>query len=428
MLTHTTQAVLLLTAHFSKPAPGDPAPLSPGEWGRFARWLKEQGRTPEALLAGDPSLHLEGWRDDKIPVARICALLARASALALALEKWQRAGLWVVTRSDPDYPARLKQKLKSHSPPFFFGCGNRQLLNGGGLAVVGSRDAGAGDLEYAARLGAQAAAFGVSVVSGGARGIDERAMLGALEQEGTVIGVIADRLLTAATSSKYRPALMAMNLVLISPFNPEAGFDVGNAMARNKYVYCLADAAVVVHSGTKGGTWNGALEDLRHDWVPIWVKPTDDPKTGNAALVARGARWLPEELSLPVIGRLFERPSPVEGPPEAAGFGDTPVIPMQKSVGEDGAGFERVTIAASEEWRGFEKMSFYEIFLRRLETLTAGEPKSAQQLLGELDVCKSQLSAWLKRATQEGKLKKTKTPVRYAWHDPAVKPKQVSIF
>ncbi|MCU0562246.1 MAG: DNA-processing protein DprA [Desulfobacterales bacterium] len=382
MLTHTTQAVLLLTAHFSKPAPGDPAPLSPGEWGRFARWLKEQGRTPEALLAGDPFLHLEGWRDDKIPVARICALLARASALALALEKWQRAGLWVVTRSDPDYPARLKQKLKSHSPPFFFGCGNRQLLNGGGLAVVGSRD----------------------------------------------IGVIADRLLTAATSSKYRPALMAMNLVLISPFNPEAGFDVGNAMARNKYVYCLADAAVVVHSGTKGGTWNGALEDLRHDWVPIWVKPTDDPKTGNAALVARGARWLPEELSLPVIGRLFERPSPVEGPPEAAGFGDTPVIPMQKSVGEDGAGFERVTIAASEEWRGFEKMSFYEIFLRRLETLTAGEPKSAQQLLGELDVCKSQLSAWLKRATQEGKLKKTKTPVRYAWHDPAVKPKQVSIF
>lgn len=43
---------------------------------------------------------------------------------------------------------------------------------------------------------------------------------------------------------------MAMNLVLMSPFNPEAGFDVGNAMARNKYVYCLADAAVVVHSGT----------------------------------------------------------------------------------------------------------------------------------------------------------------------------------
>lgn len=428
MLTHTTQAVLLLTAHFSKPAPGDPAPLSPSEWGRFALWLKEQGRTPEALLAGDPSSLLDGWRDEKIPVARIGALLARASALALALEKWQRAGLWVVTRSDPDYPARLKQRLKSNSPPFFFGCGNRQLLNGGGLAVVGSRAASAGDLDFAERLGAQAAAAGVSVVSGGARGIDESAMLGALEQEGTVIGVLADRLLKAATSSKYRPGLMAKNLVLLSPFKPDAEFDVGNAMARNKYIYCLADAAVVVHSGPKGGTWNGALEDLRHGWVPVWVKPTDDPKTGNAALVGYGARWLPEDASLPVLRRLFEQPTPGEAPPGAAGFADTPVIPNQTSVAENSVGCERGTAAESDEWRGCETMSFYEIFLRRMATLTAGEAKSAEQLLGELDIGKSQLSAWLKKATQEGKLVKTKTPVRYAWQASAAKPKQVSIF
>ena len=32
-------AVLLLTAHFSKLAPSDPKPLTPTEWGRFARWL-----------------------------------------------------------------------------------------------------------------------------------------------------------------------------------------------------------------------------------------------------------------------------------------------------------------------------------------------------------------------------------------------------
>ena len=91
-------------------------------------------------------------------------------------------------------------------------------------------------LTLRAQLGGEAAEAGYSIVSGGARGIDESAMLGALEKEGTVIGVLSDRLLKAATSSKYRPALMARNLVLMSPFNPEAGFDVGNAMARNKYV------------------------------------------------------------------------------------------------------------------------------------------------------------------------------------------------
>ena len=82
MLTQSTQAVLLLTAHFSKPGPGDPKPLTPTEWGRFALWLKDQGLAPEALLTGDPSKLLDKWMDRKIPFERICALLARSSALA----------------------------------------------------------------------------------------------------------------------------------------------------------------------------------------------------------------------------------------------------------------------------------------------------------------------------------------------------------
>src|SRR5438445_13520981 len=96
------------------------------------------------------------------------------------------------------------------------------------------------------------------IVSGGASGVDESAMLGALQANGLAVGVLADRLLRAATSIKYRDMLMADRLVLVSPFNPEAGFDVGNAMARNRYIYCLAVAEVVstVLAG-KGGTWSG---------------------------------------------------------------------------------------------------------------------------------------------------------------------------
>ncbi len=108
------------------------------------------------------------------------------------------------------------------------------------------------------RMGSQAALQGLSIISGGARGVDENAMVGALAQEGTVVGVLADSLLRAATSARFRPSLMNGNLALISPFNPEAGFDVGNAMARNKYIYCLADAAVVIAADKEqGGTWNG---------------------------------------------------------------------------------------------------------------------------------------------------------------------------
>jgi predicted Rossmann fold nucleotide-binding protein DprA/Smf involved in DNA uptake len=202
-----------------------------------------------------------------------------------------------MTRSDPDYPARFKQRLRTDSPAVLFGCGNRALLNGGGLAVIGSRNATENDLAYSRDLGALAAGNGYSIVSGGARGVDKASMLGALEAEGTAIGVLADSLLRACSSAKYRPYLMANNLVLISSFYPEAGFNTGNAMQRNKYIYCLSDAALVVHSGMKGGTWNGATENLKRQWVPLWVKRTADNTAGNLALVKAGGVWVSSSIS-----------------------------------------------------------------------------------------------------------------------------------
>jgi hypothetical protein len=38
-------------------------------------------------------------------------------------------------------------------------------------------------------------------------------MVGALAQEGTVVGVLADNLLRAATSARFRPSLMNGNLL-----------------------------------------------------------------------------------------------------------------------------------------------------------------------------------------------------------------------
>jgi predicted Rossmann fold nucleotide-binding protein DprA/Smf involved in DNA uptake len=294
-LSAQTQAVVLLTAYLAKPGKGEARPLSPNEWGRFALWLKSRALQPEGLLSEDPARLLAGWLDKTVTVPRIAALLGRGAALGLALEKWERAGLWVMARSDPDYPDRLKARLRAGSPPLLFGCGNRHLLGNGGLAVVGSRDAGEADLSFAASLGAEASVQGMSIVSGGARGIDEAAMLGALQHEGTAVGVLADSLLRAATSARYRKHLMNRNLALVSPFHPEAGFEVGNAMARNRYIYCLADAAVVVSSILdSGGTWTGAIENLKERWAPLWVKPGSESASGNAELVQRGARWLPD--------------------------------------------------------------------------------------------------------------------------------------
>ncbi len=401
------QAVLLLTAWLSRPGKDDPKPLTPAEWGRFARWLKENELAPEDLLAErDSAERLSGWADRSVTPERIAALLARAGALGLALEKWQRAGLWVMTRADTDYPARLKQRLGFDAPAALFGCGHRPLLDKGGLAVIGSREASTEDIEFAAGLVAEVAAQGYSVVSGGARGVDESAMLGALDKEGAVIGVLADGLLQAATSARFRPGLMSRNLILVSPFNPEAGFDVGNAMARNKYIYCLADAAVVVATGKdKGGTWAGAVEALRHGWAPVWVKAHPDAQSGNAALVTLGARWLPE---VPYeVGDLLTPTAP----PVAPGLFDAPLaaMPEDATLRESSPPLVIAPAAIPPS----SALSPYDAFLDGLAVATRAEPLTAQALQARLAITADQVKDWLARALAERRVVKFSKPARY---------------
>ncbi|MCV6022704.1 DNA-processing protein DprA, partial [Escherichia coli] len=81
------------------------------------------------------------WRDpkNKITQERVEALLKRGHSMALALEKWSRSGLWVITRADKDnYPKRLLHQLGNQAPPVLYGCGDKALLKAGGIAVVGS--------------------------------------------------------------------------------------------------------------------------------------------------------------------------------------------------------------------------------------------------------------------------------------------------
>ena len=393
-VSSNTQAVLLLTAHFSKSNGHSARPLTPKEWGRFAVWLKDHALTPERLMSNHPRELLKGWSDRQITLDRLEALLNRGSALAIATEKWLRAGLWVMTRSDADYPSRLKQRLGTDSPAVLYGCGNPSLLNRGGLAVVGSRNAVDGDIQYTRQIGAAAVKRGYSIVSGGARGVDEAAMLGALESEGTAVGALANSLLRVCSSPKYRRHLLANNLVLVSTFHPEAGFNAGNAMQRNKYIYCLSDTALVVHSGTKGGTWNGATENLKKSWVPLWVKPTPDPAAGNAGLVRQGARWLPAKVAEVSIRDLFQ----------------------------DRGG--RSAPFSSDASTSNVDIAFYDLFLQKVSNVCTDSAKTPDELTELFELHKTQVATWLKRALAEKKIRKLLRPVRYEW----INAQQASLF
>jgi predicted Rossmann fold nucleotide-binding protein DprA/Smf involved in DNA uptake len=291
--SENTQAVLLLSTFFSKPKTNEARPLTAIEYGRFARWLHEYNYMPSSLFHQFDEI-LSKWKDPKgkITAARLTDILGRKAAMGLALEKWQRAGIWLITRQDSEYPQLLKKQLRHISPPVFFGVGNKALLQKGGLAIIGSRGINDVDKKFTQSIAQQAAQESINIISGAARGVDETAMQASLQAGGTAIGIMADNLLKAATASKWRKHLQNEQLVLISSFYPEAGFSVGNAMARNKYIYTLANFALVVRADEgKGGTWAGAKENNENGWVPLLVKQQSDA-SGNIILLNNGANGL----------------------------------------------------------------------------------------------------------------------------------------
>ena len=404
-----TQAVLLLTVSLGKADREGAKPLSPGEWARLADWLKERDLNPSALMETDPAELLSGWVDRSITPGRLDGLLGRGAALGLAAEKWERAGLWLLTRSDPGYPTRLEKRLGQKSPPVLFGCGRAALLNlnRSGLAVVGSRSASEEELAFSENLGAAAARDGYSIVSGGARGVDRSAMKGALDSEGTGVTVLADSLLRAATSALYRRPLLSGDLVLVSTVNPEARFNVGNAMARNPYIYCLADAAVVVASARgSGGTWSGACENAKAGWVPLWVRHSSDPDSGNRDLVEqKGARRLPDRLESVVA--LFETRDVAPTPVPEGIFAEpqSPYAAVPDSIAVAGQEYPVSTHPSD--------LTFYNLFLAKLTAATVKEPLSGDAIAELFDIAKSQTEEWLTRGVAEGRVERVTGPVRY---------------
>ncbi len=450
---------MVLTVSLGMADRDDARPLTGLEWHRLDLALRDRGTEPGALLNGDLSDLLSGWADREVTLPRLEGLLGRGLALGVALERWERAGLWAITGSDRDYPARLRERLGGKRPPVLFGCGDRGRLAAGGVAVVGSREADSDDLQFAEDMGVAAAGEGCGVVSGGAKGVDRRAMLGALERGGSVVGVLANGLLGAASSARYRDFLLSGNLTLISPSNPESGFGVGKAMGRNRCIYCLADSAVVVSSTFgKGGTWTGATECLKARWVPVWVRDRDGMSPGNAELLKRGAKRLSRHMrSIAELGSLELQAQPhlagiaeahhadspelqaepaqltgLNGPSDLGGR--DPAAPGPELQGVDPASAILPTPPVHRTDSDMESqppgqacggtrsqpdatdhLGFFDLFLRRFSHMAREDALlTAQDIAAQMpELEESQVRKWLRRGASEDVIERVGRPARY---------------
>lgn len=291
-LSSDSQTLLLLCSQLGLPSEPEFPPLTLREWNPLARKLQSADLRPADLLGlsrSDLQIKLD------IPAeyaARIVRLLERSGALAITLERLDNLGISPLTRADKDYPERYRSRLKDSAPAVLFYAGEKALLGQPGIAVVGSRHLDEAGKECAAFVGNACGLSGMVLYSGGAKGVDTISMEAALEARGTAVSVVADSLEKQVKVQKE--ALSRGDLCLVTPYSPNAGFSVGAAMGRNRLIYTLADYAIVVASDAEtGGTWAGATETLKNNWVPVFVLEHGQMPEGNKLLLQKGALAFP---------------------------------------------------------------------------------------------------------------------------------------
>lgn len=402
------KATLLLCHEFGEGRlQGDAKPLSTWEYAQLVRFLQELGTRPSAVLQAETAEPILRRLPPDLPANRVRNLLARGLSLSLAMETWRSRGIWVISRADPSYPSRLKDRFRLEAPPVLFGVGNPTFLNSGGLGVFGSRNVDEEGFDFAYKVGTRCADESITVLSGCARGVDWAAMSGSLEAGGLAIGVIAEKLDRASLSVQYRQYIREERLVLISMFAPEAPFTIAHAKGRDKYTYALSDHALVVSAERdKGGTWAGATEQLtrlRH--VPVFVRSEGTLPSGNPALLALGGQPFPTQTLQKSFSKFFFSVETSEAQ-KAATLEEPPAKAAIPEVVDQGEIFPEVAAASASVGKPRKKAKkskganvpateLAQFAQKLIKKYGAGQI-SAEDAAALLGVSREQAATWLK--------------------------------
>src|SRR5215212_5225285 len=197
----------------------------------------------------------------------------------------------IVTQEDEEYPELLRQ---IYDPPIvLYVKGTLVKQDKNGVAIVGSRQTTHYGIEVARKLSYQLAYIGVTVVSGGARGIDTAAHQGALSGKGRTICVLGTgiNIVFPPENAELFERIAASGAVVSQyPFNRKA--DKQSFAIRNRIVAGMTLGTVVVEANLTSGaliTSNFATEYGRQVFaVPGRI---DSPRSkGCHELIKKGAK------------------------------------------------------------------------------------------------------------------------------------------
>lgn len=397
-------------------------PYTLPQWNKLADRILNSGlRKPSSLLNTERRKLMDELKLSDMESDRLEFLLSRGANIAIEMEQLESKGIKITTRADEDYPQRLKRILKKYSPAVLYYSGNLKLADNAAVAVVGSRDVDEEGMEFTKRLAKKAAGVGLSVVSGGAKGVDSIAESVAIGEGGTVVSVVSDSMSRKIKEKGTRNAIMSGNLLVLSAVNPDARFSVYSAMDRNKYIYALSDYTVAVSSTSgKGGTWTGAVENMKKSWTPLFVRDGKNIPKGNIKLIELGAISLPYDVAVKDDIDLkvwFKENSTNQTKKEEYQQIDIDMFSYKKeeNIIAD-SGFLKETNELNEkkaeEAESIFDFDVYPLILPYLKEVLA-EPKNQEEISKLLKVNKSQVSQWINRAIEDDSIKKLTKPTRY---------------
>ncbi|MGI6357529.1 MAG: DNA-processing protein DprA [Bacillota bacterium] len=241
-------------------------------------WKASGGQLSEAL----------GWGPERME-----GLLAKRQQLdpPALLARVERAGAWVQSMADPEYPRQLTELF---DPPIvLYGWGAPLDLRRRRLAIVGSRRMTGYGRQVLMDFMADFSKAELAIVSGLARGIDGQAHRSALEN-----GLLTWAVLGSGFSHIYprEHRQLAMDLIdkggtIISEYWPEAEPLAYHFPARNRIIAALAEAVLVVEADAKSGsmiTVDHAL-DLGREVFAVPGNITNRFSRGTNLLLKQGA-------------------------------------------------------------------------------------------------------------------------------------------
>jgi len=243
--------------------------------------------------------------------------------LAGELRRLQEFGCHALIQSDGDYPEMLRQ---IYDPPLvLYVKGALTARDKSAVAMVGSRMTTHYGLETARKLAYQLAYVGVTVVSGGARGIDTAAHQGALAAKGRTVCILGTGInIVFPPENRELFARIAESGAVITQYPFNRNGDKQSFAIRNRIIAGMTLGTVVVEADLHSGaliTSNFATEYGRQVFaVPGRI---DSPRSkGCHDLIKKGAKLC--EGAEDILSE-FEYLFPASNRPPSPG--DTGVLP-----------------------------------------------------------------------------------------------------